>query len=144
MKGTSPSRASGEAFTASRSDVTMEIPINITNQSRGEAMDKITTVAARNASTDVVVTIGIDLAKNVFARHGTAAGKPVLLRPELSRMGLIAPTYVTLRCFRVIKVLALANRSSPISSTYRVVTKKSYCTLYLGRSRSIRNSASSG
>jgi hypothetical protein len=86
MKGTSPSRASGEASTASRSGVKMEIPINIINQSRGEVMNKITTVAARNASTDVVMTIGIDLAKNVFARHGTtAAGKPVLLRPSVRR-----------------------------------------------------------
>lgn len=33
-----------------------------------------------------IVTIGIDLAKNVFAVHGVhAAGKPVILRPSVPR-----------------------------------------------------------
>jgi transposase len=33
-----------------------------------------------------IVTVGIDLAKNVFAVHGVnAAGKPALVRPDVSR-----------------------------------------------------------
>jgi transposase len=41
-----------------------------------------------------IVTVGIDLAKNVFAVHGVdEAGKPALVRPEVPRaklLGLIA------------------------------------------------------
>jgi transposase len=37
-----------------------------------------------------IVTIGIDLAKNVFAIHGVdATGKPVLLRPRVPRATLL-------------------------------------------------------
>ena len=37
-----------------------------------------------------IVTIGIDLAKNVFAVHGVdATGKPVLLRPSAQRAKLL-------------------------------------------------------
>ena len=37
-----------------------------------------------------IVTIGIDLAKNVFAVHGVdATGKPVLLRPSEPRAKLL-------------------------------------------------------
>lgn len=37
-----------------------------------------------------IVTVGIDLAKNVFAVHGVnAAGKPVLVRPDVSRTKLL-------------------------------------------------------
>lgn len=37
-----------------------------------------------------IVTIGIDLAKNVFAVHGVeATGKPVLLRPGVPRAKLL-------------------------------------------------------
>jgi transposase len=33
-----------------------------------------------------IVTVGIDLAKNVFAVHGVdAAGKPALIRPNVPR-----------------------------------------------------------
>lgn len=36
-----------------------------------------------------IVTVGIDLAKNVFALHGVnAAGKPELVRPNVSRAKL--------------------------------------------------------
>ena len=36
-----------------------------------------------------IVTVGIDLAKNVFAVHGVdAAGKPVLLKPSVPRAKL--------------------------------------------------------
>ena len=37
-----------------------------------------------------IVTVGIDLAKNVFAVHGIdATGKPVLVRPSVSRAKLL-------------------------------------------------------
>jgi hypothetical protein len=37
-----------------------------------------------------IVTVGIDLAKNVFAVHGVdEAGKPALVRPEVSRGKLL-------------------------------------------------------
>ena len=37
-----------------------------------------------------IVTVGIDLAKNVFAVHGVdAAGKPVLVRPSVARDKLL-------------------------------------------------------
>ena len=37
-----------------------------------------------------IVTVGIDLAKNVFAVHGVdAAGKPVLIRPNVARGKLL-------------------------------------------------------
>ena len=36
-----------------------------------------------------IVTVGIDLAKNVFAVHGVdATGKPVLIRPSVARSRL--------------------------------------------------------
>ena len=36
-----------------------------------------------------IVTVGIDLAKNVFAEHDLdATGKPVLVRPSVSRAKL--------------------------------------------------------
>jgi hypothetical protein len=35
----------------------------------------------------IIVTVGIDLAKNVFAVHGVdTTGKPVLLRPSVARL----------------------------------------------------------
>ena len=38
-----------------------------------------------------IVTVGIDLAKNVFAVHGGyATGTPVLVRPSVSRAKLLA------------------------------------------------------
>ena len=37
-----------------------------------------------------IVTVGIDLAKNVFAVHGVdETGKPTLVRPEVSRTKLL-------------------------------------------------------
>ena len=37
-----------------------------------------------------IVTVGIDLAKNVFAVHGVdETGKPVLVRPEVARAKLL-------------------------------------------------------
>jgi transposase len=54
-------------------------------------MSKITTVVAKNASSDAVAVVGIDLAKNVFAVHGVnAAGKAVLVRPAVRRDQLLA------------------------------------------------------
>ena len=54
-------------------------------------MNKITTVAAQEATVNVVTVIGIDLVKNVFALHGiNAAGKAVLVRPNVRREQLLA------------------------------------------------------
>ena len=40
-----------------------------------------------------IVTVGVDLAKNVVAVHGfDATGKPVLYRPSLSRANPALPT----------------------------------------------------
>ena len=53
-------------------------------------MQKITTNLAANAGSETVTVIGIDLAKNVFAVHGVnAAGKPVLVRPNVRRDQLL-------------------------------------------------------
>jgi hypothetical protein len=44
----------------------------------------------------VIVTVGIDLAKNVFAVHGVyATGKPVLVRPAVA-CGKLAETIAAL------------------------------------------------
>ena len=61
MKGTSPSRASGEVFTASFSGAKMQIPVNINIHMSGEVMNKISTAALPETTVSV---IGIDLAKN--------------------------------------------------------------------------------
>ena len=38
-----------------------------------------------------IVTLGIDLAKNVFVLHGVdGAGQPVLVRPNVARSALVA------------------------------------------------------
>jgi hypothetical protein len=45
-----------------------------------------------------IVTVGIDLAKNVFAVHGVdETGKAVLVRPEVPRAKLMAPKFVVPR-----------------------------------------------
>jgi transposase len=50
-------------------------------------MSKNTTAINQNAT---ITTIGIDLAKNVFAVHGAdASGKPVLMRPSVRREQLL-------------------------------------------------------
>jgi transposase len=90
MKGTSPSQACGEAEAARESGAKIGIAVNIISQARGEVMNQITTVVAKNASSDAVAVVGIDLAKNVFAVHGiTAAGKAVLVRPAVRRDQLL-------------------------------------------------------
>ena len=46
-----------------------------------------------------IVTVGIDLAKNVFAVHGVdATGKPVLVRPSVSRAKLLELIAMLLPC----------------------------------------------
>jgi transposase len=53
-------------------------------------MQKVTTNVAGNSSSETVAVIGIDLAKNVFAIHGiNAAGKPILVRPNVRRDQLL-------------------------------------------------------
>ncbi len=54
-------------------------------------MDKHSTNVAKNASLATVTVVGIDLAKNVFALHGiNAAGKPLLVKPNVPRDQLLA------------------------------------------------------
>ncbi len=75
MKGTSPSRA-GRAVAATGNKVP-----------RWEVQSLINSLMKRKSIT--IVTVGIDLAKNVFAVHGVdATGKPVLIRPSVARSRL--------------------------------------------------------
>lgn len=52
-------------------------------------MHKNSTNVAKNASSETVTVVGIDLVKNVFAIHGirgiNAAGRPVLAKPSMRR-----------------------------------------------------------
>jgi transposase len=53
-------------------------------------MNKIDTLAATGNIANIVIVIGVDLAKNVFALHGVnAAGKPILVRPCVRRDQLL-------------------------------------------------------
>lgn len=53
-------------------------------------MNKNTTASKQNASNATITTIGIDLAKHLFAVHGAdASGKPVLVRPNVRREQLL-------------------------------------------------------
>jgi transposase len=53
-------------------------------------MIKHITKVNQNASSVTITTIGIDLAKNLFAVHGVdASGKPVLVRPNVRREQLL-------------------------------------------------------
>ena len=54
---------------------------------RGESFHQLTCLFEGEITT--IVTVGIDLAKNVFAVHGVdATGKPVLLKLSVSRAKL--------------------------------------------------------
>jgi transposase len=56
----------------------------------GEVMNKVSTLTANENVENVAVTIGIDLAKNVFAIHGiNRFGKPVLVKPNVRRDQLL-------------------------------------------------------
>jgi hypothetical protein len=77
MKGTSPSQASrtpvGLRFTASKCQ-------------DGEANLFINLLVSLEVEIVAIVTVGIDLAKNVIAVHGVdEAGKATLVRPDVSR-----------------------------------------------------------
>lgn len=53
-------------------------------------MIKHITKVNQNASSATITTIGVDLAKNLFAVHGVdASGKPVLVRPNVRREQLL-------------------------------------------------------
>jgi transposase len=59
---------------------------------KGKIMNKITIMSPQNASADdkLVTVLGMDLAKDVFALHGiNAAGKAILVRPNVSRAKLL-------------------------------------------------------
>jgi hypothetical protein len=52
----------------------------------GEAILFINSVVSLGGEIITIVTVGIDLAKNIFAVHGVdEAGKATLVRPEVSR-----------------------------------------------------------
>jgi transposase len=56
----------------------------------GEANLFINSLVSLEGEIMAIVTVGIDLAKNVFAVHGVdEAGKPALVRPEVSRGKLL-------------------------------------------------------
>jgi transposase len=68
----------------------MEVRTTIDKRMRGEVMKKNTIAGKPNASSASITTIGIDLAKNLFAVHGAdASGKPVLVRPNVRREQLL-------------------------------------------------------
>jgi transposase len=57
---------------------------------RWEAFSLINSLVFWKGKSMTIVTVGIDLAKNVFAVHGVdAAGKPVLVRPRVARDKLL-------------------------------------------------------
>ena len=81
MKGTSPSRVVRAVAVCG-----IEVP-------RWEVRSLINSLVLRKGkSMTTIVTIGIDLAKNVFAVHGVdATGKPALVRSAVPRGKLLAP-----------------------------------------------------
>ena len=71
MKGTSPSRGCGEVAANGIKSAMMEIAVFINHQ-EGKVMN--------------IITIGIDLAKNIFAVHGVDEnGKAGLVKPKVPR-----------------------------------------------------------
>ena len=69
MKGTSPSRASRAVAATGNKVPRWEVQSLINSLIKGKSM--------------TIVTVGIDLAKNVFAVHGVdATGKPVSSQPD--------------------------------------------------------------
>jgi transposase len=75
MKGTSPSRGSGEV-SANGNKCHDGISIISSTPRKGKSMN--------------IITVGIDLAKNVFAVHGVDDnGKPVLVKPKVARADLL-------------------------------------------------------
>ena len=76
MKGTSPTRAIRAVAVIGGLVPRLEVQRLVNSLLKGKSM--------------TVVTVGIDLVKNVFAVHGVdATGKPVLVRPSLPRGKLL-------------------------------------------------------
>ena len=64
-----------------------------------------------------IVTVGINLAKNVFAAHGGyAKGKPVLLGPSVSRAKLLELIATVPPCLIGIEACPTAHAFSSVSS----------------------------
>ena len=82
MKGTSPSRVIRAAAWYG-----IKVP-------RWEVRSLINSLVFwKGKSMSAIVTIGIDLAKNVFAVHGVnATGQPALVRPSVPRAKLLGLT----------------------------------------------------
>lgn len=75
MKGISPSRGSGEAAASGIKSAKMERVVFI-NQPEGKGMS--------------IITIGADLAKNIFAVHGVnESGQAELVKPKVPRDQLL-------------------------------------------------------
>ena len=75
MKGTSPSRCCGEV-----------------SANGNKCHDGISDISStpRKGKSMSIITVGIDLAKNVFAVHGVNdSGKPALVKPKVQRAGLL-------------------------------------------------------
>jgi transposase len=63
-----------------------------------------------------IVTVGIDLAKNVFAVHGVGqAGKPELVRPEVRRAKLLALMASLPPCLIGMEACSGAHTTEPVS-----------------------------
>jgi transposase len=76
MKGTSPSRARRGIAAIGNELPRWEVLYLINSLKGGESM--------------AIVTLGVDLAKNVFALHGVdATGRAILVRPNVARAKLL-------------------------------------------------------
>jgi len=63
-----------------------------------------------------IITIGIDLAKNVFAVHGVDDnGKPVLVRPKVPRAELLSLIAQVPPCLRLARIVATGGTASSMS-----------------------------
>ena len=81
MKGTSPSQASR---------FLLRLRPAATKCQDGEANLFINSLVLLEGEIMAIVTVGIDLAKNVFAVHGVdEAGKATFVRPEVARAKLL-------------------------------------------------------
>jgi hypothetical protein len=81
MKGTSPSQVIRSPW---------GLRLTATQCHDGEVKLFINSLVFERGSLMTIVTVGIDLAKNVFAVHGVdEAGKPALVRPSVARAKLL-------------------------------------------------------
>ena len=66
---------------------------------RWEVQSLINPLVLWKGKSMTIVTVGIDLAKNVFAVHGVdATGKPALVRPSVARDKRLEHSHASHRC----------------------------------------------